>query len=388
MCRRLRLSIRITLHLGLSTLDCYLVPMVDRPPIPEVTIWTDARRAVQVGQLLELMQGAVRPAGLGGPHHAKIDDLSRQLDRPVGDDLRKLLVERPAPFVLLATMDGVTREDLVTALAQDSVVLTVEPVAASFDELPLPRARASSSAEAGASAAALSWASRLIPIPGFTRSPGWTSAAEPLEVLGAIRLIGVTSFGSANECSLFSRLHDAFRVIHTLAAMPESIDAMLAGPSVQAQENPRQITGHLAAFARLPGGATAVLQVSDRTGPNDRQLTIVGDQSRIRAGDLDYDLIDHEGRPLDHRQSAEATGGFTQLIAWQWKRVLQRPSVTPAQAPPPDDAQILACCLACLLSARTGQPESPGKIADATDRMKSHLQTLHPILTLSPSNLN
>ncbi|MCX5660693.1 MAG: hypothetical protein NTW19_13370 [Planctomycetota bacterium] len=328
-------------------------------PAPEVTVWSDDRRAGWVGRVLSLMGPAVKPIAVGGPRSAGVDELGRALGCTPGDDFRKLLVDRPAAFILLATMEGVGRDDIAAALAQDTVILTVEPIASTFDDIPAAKTRKISDPSAPAPKMLPPAAGRVVQIPAFQQSPGWTSAADPLEVLGSVRQFGYTSFGPPEFCSLYARLFDAFRVLRSMAGLPESIDASLVGGQPAAADNLRAITGHLTVHARLPNAASAVLQLTDRAAPAERSIQIIGDQGRLRAGGLDYDLVDADGKPLDHQRPAGQGSSFVDLLVWQWNRLLQRPV---APEPTPDDAHLLACCLACHLSALTGQPESPGKL--------------------------
>lgn len=333
--------------------------MATTAPANEVTVWCDHHRAPDVRRLLSLMGPSVTPVAVGGPRSAGVDDLGRALGCTPADDFRKLLVDHPASFILIASMEGVGRGDVATAIAQESIVLTVEPVASSFDDIPPARTRQASDPSAPAAKAIPTSTGRVIFLPSYLQSPGWTAAADPLEAIGAVRQFGFTSLGSPEQCSLFARLYDAFRVLRSMSGLPESIDASLVGAPPEAADNIRAISGHLSVHARLPGNASAVLQVTDRAAPAERIVQIIGDHGRLRAGDLDYDLIDAAGHRLDHQRPEGGEVGFVDLIAWQWSRLLQRPA---APEPAPDEAQLLACCLACHLSARTGEPESPGKL--------------------------
>lgn len=326
--------------------------------LPEVAIWTDPSRSGWIGRLLKLMGNSVKPIAIGGPRSAGVVELSRGLNCPVGDDFRRLQVDHPAAFVLLTTMEGVSRDDIAAALAQETIVLAVEPVVAGFDDLAPSRTRQASDPAAPAPKRVPGAAGRVVSIPAFQHAPGWTSAADPFEVLGTVQQFGFCSFGSPDDGSLYARLFDAFRVLRSVTGLPETIDASIVGGPLAPQGDLRGMSGHLTAHARLPGAASAVLQISDRAAPSERLLQIIGDKGRLRAGDLDYSLVDADGVTLDHQRPAGGSAAFADLIAWQWTRLLQRPV---APEPAPDEAQLLACCLACHLSARTGQPESPAK---------------------------
>ena len=53
------------------------------------------------------------------------------------------------------------------------------------------------------------------------------------------------------------------------------------------------------------------------------------------------------------------------LIADNWRKLIDQPHTGSLPPKQDDDGPILACCLACLLSARTHEAESPGKLAEA-----------------------
>lgn len=330
---------------------------------PEVTIWTDARTAATAGGVLELMGSAVRPIAVGGPRSAEVGDLARRLGCPAEDDFRKLMVDRPARFVLLTSMDGTAREDLAFAVAQDAVVLALEPVSETLNWLGSGRGRntGAASPSEGRDLAPSGRHGRVVAAPDFLAAPGWTGAADPLEVMGRPRLLSYMSFGGPGDCSLFARLYDAWRVVLGLVQMPESIDASLVGPLSEVPDDLRGITGHLAAHARLPDNASVVLEVSDRAAPHRRRLRMLGDQGRLLAGDFDYTLWDATGKLVDQKTNPNG-GGYVDLVARQWLRLLDRPDIPPAALPSRDEPPVLACCLASLLSARTAQAESPAKL--------------------------
>lgn len=331
--------------------------MVDDALAPELTIWTDASHAALVARVLDLMGSKVRLIGVGGSRSSEVAALARSLDSSFEDDFRKLLVEHPAGYVLLTSMEGIGRDDIPAAVGQGAIVLTLEPLFADFDSLQLPRGKAASDALAGGAGSA----GRSVFVPSFRHSPGWMSA-DPLEALSPPRVISFASFGGPDEGSLFARLYDAWQVVLSLTQLPESIDASLISSLPAAPENLRAATGHLTAHARLPGGAAAILEVSDRTGRAARRLRIVGDQGRLRVSDFGYEFFDAAGLLLDERPPAAMADAFVELIVAQWLRWLDRPDAAASEPPGPSESHLLACCLATLLSARTGQPESPEKM--------------------------
>ncbi len=334
--------------------------MAKRPPdspVSETTIWTDGRSARTVAAVLDALGPAVRPLAVGGPRADAITDLARQLDRPCEDDLRKLLVHYPAAFVLLATAKGVRPEHLHTAVEHGTTVLSLEPVA---DDLPaLAELTEAPSRRRGGVGATYG---HVVHAPAFVASPGHLSAAEPHEALGPQRTVLFQSVGRPGEGSLFARLFDAWRTVLTLAPMPLTIDATLVAEEPDVPQSLRRIAGSMTAHARLPGAGAVVLSVADRAGATHRHLHVLGDAAELRVTDTGYTLHQATGQLLD-RGNPYTRLPFAELVAHQWRSVLDRRPAAAADAHP-RDADALACCLTCLLSARTAAPEDPRRILE------------------------
>ena len=332
----------------------------------ETILWTSARTAPLIESVLSKMNGAAKPIGLGGSREPAVRDLAKRLECEHDDDLRRLLINRPATYLLLATLDRVPPAALTAALNQGTTILTLEPLAATFEELAPPPREEDETENPRAKIPGV-----LHHIPAFTRSAGWLSAADPQLVLGSIKNLAMIAASSAADASLFARLHESWRIILELAALPESIDCALQVPPREQPENLRELTGSLTAHARLPDGGSALIELSQSAAPSspiacDRLLHLVGERGRLRATDLTYQLFDHTGLLLDELNPARPAPPFTfaDAVAHHWMQIIDRPALA-AQSPrdpAAHEAAALACCLTCLLSARTGQPESPGKL--------------------------
>ena len=329
----------------------------------EATIWTDGERTPLIGRVLDRMGSAVRAIGVGGPRSSVVDRFGRDMDCPLLDDLRKMIIDHPAAFVVLASSVDATPDDAALALDQGATIIALEPIAANFDELKAldspgraDRVRTGTGRSTGC----------IEPAAAFLRGHGWSRAAQPTDVLGQRRLIRFTSTGPRRERSLFARLHEAWQVLLRLGPAPESVDASLVGQVPEVPQDIRAMSGHLVAHARNPDGTAASILVSDATGCRDRSLHLVGDEASVRAGDFDYDLHDAAGRLLDSYQCDGRGGDFADLVADDWSRLIDRGQGVPDEGTLPD--QVLASCLACQLSARTRQPESPGTLIQMQGR--------------------
>lgn len=317
----------------------------------EATLWTDPQHAETVMAILSRMGVAIRPIAVGGPRAAGVSDLAESVNLKAQDDPRQMLNDHPAAFLLLAAA-GVGPDILQHALTQGTIILTIEPAWESLDPLGINGKKPTSSS------------GRCMTVPSFQRSPGWANAADPTEILGKTRSISFTSFGHTGECSLFARLYDAWETLLAFIPIPQSIDASITGPLDQPPDDLRAVTGHLTAHIRVTAGSSATLQVSDNAGSHFRALRLLGDHANLAADDLNYHLADSKGKPLDHKEMPSAGPGslFPDLVARQWKQIVERPQAIPPTPPAQSAQRVLACCLATLLSARTGQPESPATL--------------------------
>lgn len=357
---------------------------------PELILWTDPQRAPLAGQIIRAMGSAIRLIGMGGPRGGDSLQLALNHSLPRTDDLRKLLVEYPATYLLLASADAIDPKLLVLAMNQGTTVLALEPIASLFEQIVNTKAPQGDG--------------KLLAIPAFTFGHAWVKAGETHDILGSIRLIAFESTGPVVQQTLHARLAEAWQVVSRFAAMPESIDASLIGPLSEIPEDPRAITGHLTAHARLPRGASAQVTLCDQTSTHQRRLVVIGDQGRLIMTDTTYQLYGedtennlkdvliedvnlHGDLPVippipksntdiantpnaantDNTASHTATPAgdtlFAQLAAAQWQRLIEHPDHPWTTSSTQDQAANLACQLASLLSARTGQSESPGKMA-------------------------
>jgi len=321
-------------------------------------IWTGASQAVLVGDVIELMGAAVKPLAVGGPGKPmEVIRLGERLACQSGDDLRHLLVSRPAAFVLLATMDGVQPEHLSIAAEQASVVLGLEPIRSTLTHDQVTQLQTGSPPPTtGKSTPAIKW----VRVPDFQAAPGWQSAAAPEDVLGAVRQVRFTSTGRPTDSSLFARLIDAWELMLRFVPLPESIDATLSGHDTGVPDDLRKLTGHLSVLARTRQGGV-VMQLSNQAGETRRVLEVIGEEGHLRADDLDYALHDLGGSLLEERTAEYRQRTTPDLIAGQWKRMVDHPERVVAP-PQPTNGKALACAVTCMLSARTGEPEEPTNV--------------------------
>ncbi len=333
--------------------------MATPPYTPEVAVWADEDHASIVAGLLDLMGGSIAPIAVGGPRDGAAGKLAESLGLAPYDDLRQMGVERPAAFLLLAVSEDESPADLAAALANGTTVLSLEPACstlADYAELDRPPRHATDDSPA--------MPGRLVLLPRFTQTPGYLAATDPYDTLGDRRSVLVTSTGPAHDGSLFARLHDAWSTALCFCDTPEAIHAHLAHASATPADGPRGLTGRLSANASCPGGSSIALIAADNSPALPRTLTVLGDTGQLTVTPTGYHLRHADGSTIDQLippDGAPAAPPMLDQMADQWRRLLDQRN-PPDEAGTRRDQQALACTLACLLSAKTGQPESPERV--------------------------
>lgn len=368
------------------------------PPTPaaaslvEVLVYADGASAGRVGRVVKGVADRVRVLGVAGQRTGAVGGLGQRLGVSVESDLRKLLIQKPAAYLLLGTMAGIGLEDLQPAAAGGTVVLSLDPVATDLG-------RADAVVRAVRGSHGLGHGLRLDHLPPFMRSPAPLACPDPMPRLGTRRVASFFTGGPREDATLFARLFDAWVTLLRFCDLPESISGSVTpdptatgmpNPTGEPPENLRDLTGSVLCHARLPDGGAITLHAADRHAAHTRRLHVIGDAGELcltdtawrlqasarddRGDDTDdappdghSRLIDQGHAPgFDPHADDPATLTWPDLAAWQWRRMLDRSPTAPAPAEPPlaSLAEPLACCEASLLSARTRQPESPWKMLE------------------------
>jgi hypothetical protein len=210
-------------------------------------------------------------------------------------------------------------------------------------------------------------------IPRARLSEPFRGATDVLDHFGQIRSMGIEMWSAASECSMGAGLYAALELILALMGEPETIDAACATPSAGQKvhalpgETLRDLHGDLTANIRLADGRAAALYISDQAGRWDRTITMLGAAGRIRIHDDGFEWIGADGKLLDHsrppkkrpKDSPPPPPHAVTAIADSLSRLIDPAVPDPG---PSNHAAILAMGQAALLSARTGQGESPATI--------------------------
>jgi hypothetical protein len=275
-----------------------------------------------------------------------VTDLARKFELPFDDDLRKLMIEHPPAGLLLLSMQDVGMKDLEAAAEAQMMVHSIMPVTSTIAQVSPVTVQCNL-------------------LPRFEQSAGWAQAANPLESVGKLDQIHFTNLGSSNDASLFARLVDSWELILSLTHMPTAVDAVLScnGPI---PENLEKITGHLSVQGRLPSGGCIQMLLSDSGAMSRRQMLMLGSDGQIVITDTQYELYHVDGALIDQWTGDKDMPTFAQLVSEGWYAALTNPY---AQAM--DQAiQIkrrktaLGCAHACLISARTGESETPSRVLE------------------------
>lgn len=286
-------------------------------------------------------------------------------------DLRAALATSTIRAAILATpaasADSPASDPDLLRLARSRhiTLLSFEPIPASVAD--------SRDAEAG------QWIETCRFLGLFRSAPALASVGDLLESFGTPRTLTVSFRSGKGQGSLGARLFDAMHTVHSILGVPESIDASIitqvatSGLRLEPSEALRFLHGDLTANLRYAGAKSAALSLSDRAGRWFRGVALVGESGCIRMDESGVERNDAEGQvieksPTPRKKPASKAGAlFEDIIdapALEALAESARRAVDPrAPKPEPFDLEaVLSMCEASILSARTGQPESPATV--------------------------
>lgn len=338
-------------------------------PVHRAVVWLEPEQA-ELARIVGTLAGvtfvaAGCPQG-SGAGRGRSPEVAQSLGAEPIDDLLRTLANAEADVALFLTAarsaDDPSLDDptLVRAcLDRNLKIATLEPAPATVTE----RSRFEKTLGPGS-------VEKIRFIPAMRRSRGFRAAAEVVDTIAPIRTIAVGARGGAGQGSLAARLFDAMDVVLGLMGEPETIDCAIAGPATPAGihltpgESLRDLRGDLTANLRFGSGRSASLMLSDSAGRWFRGVTVLAHGGCLRIDDKSFELIDPNGVTIDRTRTRLSSGAADDppaaaAIAEQLAALLD----PRAPAPTPMDAPVaLAMCEAALLSARTGQAESPATI--------------------------
>ncbi|MGQ0628290.1 MAG: hypothetical protein ACT4PL_09365 [Phycisphaerales bacterium] len=312
-------------------------------------------------------RAGLRPTVVGSPDPSDARPLATAFGAALADDLRAALVSAEVTVALIADPGAFAADDaadksaLLEARDRGVKVLTFEPMPASVSEL------AADVTGPGA------WA-RHCPLARL--APAFRDAAEMLDSFGPVRAACVQALGRPIEGSLGSCLLDGMDLLLRYFAEPETVDAAYCAP-VGAGRALRLIPGEtlrgrtllhgdICATVRFSGGRAGTITASDQAGRFERSITLIGEGGRIRIDGRGVEWLNPAGELIEAPRSARRTGrakgghdagSFIALAAEQIVEYVAECGPSPGS--PAEYGRTLGLAQTALLSARTGEGESP-----------------------------
>ncbi|MAX25951.1 MAG: hypothetical protein CMJ19_15750 [Phycisphaeraceae bacterium] len=315
-------------------------------PAIELIIWTDANRVPLAKAIIDQLADRATFLAVGGERQSAVTDLARDLELPFDDDLRKLIIDHPPAGLLLLSNEEVSIKELTASAEDQMMVHAIEPVTSTIPQVN------PTTIQCGL-------------LPRFEQCSGWAQAADPLSSLGQLDQIHYNNLSPQTDASLFAKLVDSWEHILSMVEMPTDVDAVLTS-NVAIPESLEKITGHLSIQARLASGGCIQMVLSDQAAMSRRQMMLLGNDGQIIVTDTQYQLYQPDGTLIDQWESQDAPPSYAQLIAENWFEVLNKPyaQVADEEVRLKRRKAALGCAHACLISARTGESETPGRVLE------------------------
>lgn len=364
-----------------------------RIPI-RLALWIDPEQ-------LDLLRPVVHRLGalvsaVGTPVVGRAPELAAALGpgtRPIGD-LRAMLPTLEAEVLLCTTSAGVGQEIVDAARGTSLKLLCFEPFPSSVLEV---QSGLLGDDQADAGVAIGPEPPDAQPIPSSELSithiglmrHGRTmrSAADVLSHIGCIHTVTAHSLAGPGQGSLGARLFDAIDLVSSLLGEPEGVSASFVWPGRGAKpsavasapagravhmapnESLRGLHGLVAACFRYPDGRAATILAGDATagcGRWARRATIIGDQGRLEIDDQRFEFFPADGRASDRSRvmleglDAADLDPLALAVFCDDLAAAMDPHAPPR--PPIEHVRILSIAGAAMLSARTGENESPATL--------------------------
>jgi predicted dehydrogenase len=283
-----------------------------------------------------------RVVAVGGTS-ADVSDLAKSLGVPHHDDPRQLAATPDVDAVLLMDPERRIPDDELTAVissAQDRPLLSMATrpggVTAFVDEAsPLPGT-----------------GPLPLPVPWFRGLRRGRRLLEAAEAFGAPVSASIEVSGPGPEGLLSTRLLDAFDLLTAWFGLPASVEACAVRASISTDVVP----GRIFVIARFADGRAASVIAGADGGRHQRSVTLHGVSGRLRMVDDGTDWSDLEGRTVEFEPSSPPGENDLAIDLLESVEAIVR-GLVPMR---PVDAtmDLLAVWEACMLSVRTGEPET------------------------------
>lgn len=308
-----------------------------------VMIWADTGRETLLSDVVQRAKLDVVAIGGG------IDMLEAARNAERERDLRLALQRDDVDLMLLATQEELTQSMLALLTDRPVRVISFEPQPGSLTEL----------GEGDTSP--------VIFGPLFRHSPGSLAASQHAEAFGRVEAANVVMRWPDRLSSLFARMVDAFDLLIPLMGRPESIDAATISAGDEAPESPRGLRSRMTLHLRFEERRSASIMLAENVGPWFRGVSLIGASGCMVISDAGLEWTDGSGAVLEAWSIDEQTNeaNLAGACAAMIRRTLD--AKRPAE-PPADMAGLLAMAEAARLSCRTGQSESPRRLAEVLRR--------------------
>lgn len=333
-----------------------------------IAAWLMPEQIPMIQRIAAAVEVTVTSAG--SPMRGQSAAVANAFDAVAVDDLRSMLVSADVDLILLASAGtfgigsrGDDAEAVQAANVRGVEVATFEPVPPTALEL---ASGGWMQARGGGLPVEML---RFVPLMRLSRP--FREATEVLESFGECRLLSLESWCRPHESSLGALLYSAMDLILSLMGEPETADATYVWPAQASGmhmlpgESLAELRGALSANLRFGDGRAASLVVSDQGGRWNRYATLLGPRGRLRVFDDGFEWLSMTGEKIDQSRATTGVRGgppadhVVTAAADALSRLLDPASPDPG---PTNHAAVLGMAQAALLSARTGQSESPATI--------------------------
>jgi len=335
------------------------MPKTDTPI--ETIAWLSPAQTGLVREVAE--EAGLKLIGAGSPQRGASGGVAADLGAPTVDDLRHAIASASNIAILIADpgefgiKEGIAdREAVLDAQSRGVQIATLEPIPASALDL-------TAAGWVGTSPRAVD-AISFVPL--ARQSTGYRAASELIEEFGLVRSMSVEVFCDRSHGTLGARLFSAMELVHTVMGDPDKIFCTSVSPAHKQgysfnSETLRGLHGDLAATMRFGDGRAASIVASDHASGWSRRITLLGDEGRLYLNDDGFVWTASDGSINDRAHISENPtpvnpNAAVRVIGDGLSRALRKETRSFA---PLDHGQVLALGQTALLSARTGQPESP-----------------------------
>lgn len=332
------------------------------PDSLKIALWLEPAQVPLARRVAGSLSASLVSAG--SPVRGQTTAVAHDLGASAEDDLRVMLNMQGIDAVILFSTQGLGADAadaraVAAAGARNTKVITLGPTPADVLSLRpggwLDRNNGLCPSEV------------IRPAPMLRRSEPFVRSREIIEAFGRPASAWVRLTSARHEQTSGAHLLNALDLLQDLFAEPAWVSAAIANtqrPPGREPETIGGVPGDVHALLRYADGRCASVCVGDGGGDWAWEVALSSPQGRLV---LRHDgVVWHapDGSERDRVQpAAEPSPGAPRAIAWALSRLLD--PATPDDGPTPI-ADIMTVAQALLLSASTGQPESPATIRAMT----------------------